>query len=299
MKSDPKRSRQWSASEQPNKIFAGILAVLVHGIFIALLMVNVDWRNKQPEEQPLVAQVWQSLPDAPTVTPSPPSPPEPIPSVKQSPPPPPVVAPDIALKAPKPHKEHKEKPKVEPKEQVVKPSVTEKKHVQVEAPKKVENKKESAPQPVHKEKPKAPLPDANQFLSETTKSQILGDVAKLGAQTGASRGSQAGTANAGAGKNKALIAEYKAKIQAKIRRNVNRSACTELSSPEVVFSVALLPSGELKTNPQLRKTSGSPSCDDAVEAAIRKSEPLPLPPAEADLFDEFRQLSLRFKPTDH
>lgn len=300
MSSYSTRSPQWSKSEQPNKLLAGGLAVLVHGIFIALLMMNVDWRNKQPEEQPMEAQLWQSLPEPPAAEPTPPVPAPPVPKVKLPPPPPPVEAPDIALKAPKPQKE---KPKVvekEQKEQVVKHSVPEKVAAPKEEPKpkKVEIKKETSTPP-RAEKVKPSLPDVNQFLTETTKSQVLGDVAKVGTQVGTTRGNVSGTANAGAGKNKAMIAEYKAKIQAKIRRNVNRSACAELSNPEVIFSVALLPSGELKTTPQLRKSSGSTSCDDAVEAAIQKSEPLPLPPVEADLFDEFRQLSLRFKPAEH
>lgn len=298
MSSYSTRSPQWSKSEQPSKLLAGSLAVLVHGVFVALLMMNVDWRNKQPEAQPMEAQLWQSLPEPPTAALQPSVSAPPAPKVKLPPPLPPVEAPDIALKAPKPQKE---KPKVvekEQKEQVIKRPVPEKVAVAKEEPKKVEPKKEVTPAP-RPEKVKPALPDVNQFLTETTKSQVLSDVAKAGSQVGTTRGNVTGTANAGAGKNKALIAEYKAKIQAKIRRNVNRSACAELANPEVIFAVALLPSGELKTTPQLRKSSGSTSCDDAVEAAIQKSEPLPLPPAEADLFDEFRQLSLRFKPAEH
>ncbi|MDH4234089.1 MAG: TonB C-terminal domain-containing protein, partial [Gallionella sp.] len=45
----------------------------------------------------------------------------------------------------------------------------------------------------------------------------------------------------------------------------------------------------------LEKSSGNAAYDNAVERAILKSDPLPLPPDPA-LFKEFRVLKLKFRP---
>jgi colicin import membrane protein len=49
--------------------------------------------------------------------------------------------------------------------------------------------------------------------------------------------------------------------------------------------------------PRLVKSSGNPAYDNAVERAILKSDPLPLPPDVA-MFNRFRELDLVFKPTE-
>ena len=93
-----------------------------------------------------------------------------------------------------------------------------------------------------------------------------------------------------------VIGEYKAKIQAKIRSHVNKALCGD-GNPEVRFDINLLPTGELSSSPKITKSSGNSACDDAVERAIIASEPLPLP-SDPDLFSNFRNLSLKFKPND-
>jgi colicin import membrane protein len=92
-----------------------------------------------------------------------------------------------------------------------------------------------------------------------------------------------------------IVDEYKAKITAKIRRNV-------VILPDVPkdaraeFLVTLLPGGTV-LKVELKKSSSSPSYDDAVERAILKSDPLPLP-ADPALFNRFRELDMVFKPTE-
>jgi colicin import membrane protein len=92
-----------------------------------------------------------------------------------------------------------------------------------------------------------------------------------------------------------IVDEYKAKITAKIRRNVmNPPGVADDARAE--FLVTLLPGGTV-LKVELKKSSGNSSYDDAVERSILKSDPLPLPPDPA-LFNRFRELDMVFKPTE-
>jgi colicin import membrane protein len=95
-----------------------------------------------------------------------------------------------------------------------------------------------------------------------------------------------------AARNKALLT-WTDKIRAKIRGNIILTR-EVLGNPEAIFDVTLLPSGEVLTVNK-RKSSGDPAYDDAVERAIMKSSPLPLP-EDRSLFQ--RQLELKFRPQD-
>lgn len=92
-----------------------------------------------------------------------------------------------------------------------------------------------------------------------------------------------------------MVDEYVSKIRNKIRRNI-------VMPPDVAndaraeFSVTLLPGGGV-LNTRLSKSSGNSVYDNAVERAILKSQPLPLPP-DATLFNRFRELQLGFRPTE-
>lgn len=89
------------------------------------------------------------------------------------------------------------------------------------------------------------------------------------------------------------LAQWTDRIRAKIRGNIILPRDIP-GNPEAIFDVTLLPTGEVLT---VRKTksSGHPGYDDAVERAITKSSPLPLPD-DRSLFQ--RQLQLRFRPQD-
>ncbi|MBK9160861.1 MAG: TonB C-terminal domain-containing protein [Nitrosomonadales bacterium] len=90
-----------------------------------------------------------------------------------------------------------------------------------------------------------------------------------------------------------VVDEFVAKIQSKIRRNI-------VMPPDVAgdaraeFSVTVLPGGSVLP-PRLLRSSGNAAYDNAVERAILKSEPLPLP-ADAGLYSRFRELKLVFRP---
>ena len=58
--------------------------------------------------------------------------------------------------------------------------------------------------------------------------------------------------------------------------------------------MVLLPGGEV-LHVKLRRGSGVAVYDSAVERAILRAQPLPLPPDPA-LFKDFRELNLKFRP---
>lgn len=93
-----------------------------------------------------------------------------------------------------------------------------------------------------------------------------------------------------------VVDEHIGKIAAKIRRYI---VLPPGVSPNIKaeFNVTLLPSGEV-LNAVLVKPSGNEAYDSAVERAILKAQPLPLPPAEKNLFSRFRDLRLKFSPAE-
>lgn len=90
------------------------------------------------------------------------------------------------------------------------------------------------------------------------------------------------------------VNKYIARIQSKIRSKVNKQLCGT-GNPELEFAIALMPTGEVNGNPKLLKGSGMEACDEAVERAILQAQPLPIP-SEPDLFSQFRNLKLKFRP---
>lgn len=93
-----------------------------------------------------------------------------------------------------------------------------------------------------------------------------------------------------------MIDEYIAKIAAKIRRYIVLPPGVS-ENIRAEFNVTLLPGGEV-LNANLAKSSGNDAYDSAVERAILKAQPLPLPPAEKNLFNRFRDLRLKFSPAE-
>lgn len=260
---------------EDGKWLALLLAVAVHLVLLAMLIWGVSWHNTQPAG--VEAELWSDLPVAPQVAVKQSAPksaarsqpqPEPKAEPKPAPEPKPVqeervqpAKPDIALK--QPNKEEKPKEKVK------------------EPPKEVEKK----PEPMKKETKKTePAPANDPILQELMRQQ---------AQLAQMQKQQAVAAAQAASAGNKLKADYIDKISAKIKHNVVVPPDI-VGNPEAVFDVTLLPGGSV-LNVRLIKSSGNSGYDSAVERAIRKSDPLPLPPDPA-LFSEFRDLKLTFHP---
>lgn len=249
----------------PNQFSSGVLAVLVHVAFFALLIFGVNWRA---EEAPgMVVDIWSDLPEnAPAPRPAPPPPqvetpkPEPVPVKKIEPKPTPpapitkaeVPKADIALKE---KKQKPEKPKPEP----IKPQ-------KQDLLKQEQLQQEQARQ-----------------LEIIRQQQAQAELARLAAAR--QNAAQASVVN-----------EYTERIKSKIRQRLVSSLCGD-GNPLLVFDIALLPTGQILGNPALRKSSGIPACDKAVENAILQSDPLPVP-NQPETFAVFRNLQLNFKPNE-
>jgi len=257
------------ARENPLALKAGVFSALVHGLFFMLLVMTFSWKNVPPMQ---VAQVelWDSLPQPKVIQPEP---------TPEPPPPPPKIEPEPE---PAPPPEPKAEIQVKPK-----PPVPE-----VKKPPKEKPKPDPALKAAEQAKKKAEdLKRLQQLLAQDDQ-QLQNEAQQQETKNAADAKRAAETLAASSG----VVDEFKAKIVAKIKRNVNKQVCGT-GKPELVFAIAMMPTGEVSGNPRLVKGSGLPACDQAVEYAIMKSQPLPLPP-QPELFAQFRDLNLKFRPND-
>jgi colicin import membrane protein len=273
-----------SNRDEPGKWASLGLTVAVHLGLIAFLVFGVRWQSSPPAgmQVDLVAAVpSQPAPPPPAPAPEPPKPapkpepPKPIPPPEPpKPEPKPAVQPDIATKSPEPKKPVKPEPKPEP------PKPEPKKPEPKPEPKKPEPKPEPPP-----EKPRAVVPPKDDYMTER--------LAQETQRTQLERMLRDDAARAAAARNRAAGDAYTNAIRTKVRGNLLRPPGVS-GNPEAVFEVDQLPSGEVLAI-RLKRSSGVPALDDAIERAIRRSSPLPLPDNK-ELFE--RTLELRFRPLD-
>lgn len=266
------------ARETPDSIKAGLLSVMVHVLLLGSLLISFNWKTTHPVS---IAQVelWDSIEtlQPPVAAPLPdPVKPEPAPE---------PIKPEPIEKLPPPAPE----PKPEPQPEIAiekKPVKQEQKKEQPKPDLKAEQARKKLLEQMRQEDlknaPKEPTKDNSEAIKKLQQA-LLSEDKVVGTPK---------VSSASAGE----VNEFKAKIQAKIRGNVNKSLCGS-GNPELKFEIGLIPTGELSGSPKLVKSSGNAACDDAVERAIRVSEPLPLP-SDPALFAEFRNLKLTFRPNE-
>jgi colicin import membrane protein len=161
----------------------------------------------------------------------------------------------------------------------------------------IPERKKSVPVPPKESEPeqKKPVPQAARVAKPRPEKAKAPKTSKEAEQQAALQKAEQARQAAQAEAIGQVVDEYQAKIQAKIRRNI-------VMPPDVAkdaraeFMVTLLPGGSV-LNAERVKSSGNAAYDDAVERAILKSDPLPVPP-DVTLFDRFRKLDLVFKPTE-
>jgi colicin import membrane protein len=237
------------------------LSAITHVILILVLFLGVRFQSHSPAT--VEVELWE---------PPPPAPPAPVVEApKPPPPPPPVVKPEPEPVVKKPDIALPEKPKPKP-----------------------EPKVEAKPKP----KPK-PQPKRDPAFDKMLREQVAREQQELAAEAKEREERQMRellarqqAAAAQAARDKAL-ATWTDQIRLKIRGNIILPQDIP-GNPEAIFDVALLPNGEVLTI-RKRKSSGHPAYDDAVERAIMKSSPLPLP-ADRSIFR--RDLELKFQPRD-
>jgi colicin import membrane protein len=196
--------------------------------------------------------------------------------VEPAPPPPPPVA-----EAPKPP------PKPEP---VVKPEPPRPVKPDIAVPKKEKVPPKKAPPPKPKDDPdfqkrlREQVAAEQKLLDQQRQERELRELLAR---------KEAEAARAAAAARTRALNEYIARIQAKVKSNWILPQDIQ-GNPEAIFDVIQLPTGEVLST-RLVKSSGNPAYDAAVERAILKSSPLPLP-ASRELFS--RELKLTFRPQD-
>ena len=248
-----------TAYYEPYRLPAGILALVVHSMFFALLYFGFNWHRQVSSPATMSVELWPSLPEEVVAPPANPKVEEVVPPPQEK-----IVEPDIVMP-------EKKKPVLRP----------------VEVVKTKPEKKKPVPRAVAGVKTK-PRPDTQKPAEQNPDARIA-DQQAASVQAERLRQDEQAAANG------RLVDEYKAKIMAKIRNNI-------VMPPDVAkdaraeFSVTLLPGGAVLP-PKLVMSSGNAAYDNAVERAILKSDPLPLPP-DVQLFNRFRELDLVFKPIE-
>ena len=263
-----------AAIHSREQALAGALAGAMHVLLLALLVFGVNWQQKQIDTASVV-DLWRDLPsipqpqaEAPPPPVAKPEPPPPAPKVEAKPPPKPEAAPkpDIALK----EKQEKERKLKEQQAAEAKKLAALKASV-AEAEKKTRAEAEALRQK------QAAEAESKRVAAEQQKARDA-----LAAQQAAAQAK--------------IVDEYKRRISEKVRRfivlppNVSDAA-------QVEFEIVVLPGGEVLGAKLKRSANSIPAYDSAVERAILKAQPLPLPPDPA-LMRQFRELNLVFRPKE-
>lgn len=246
-----------------------LLAALVHLALVAVMFLGVRWQSHRPDV--VTVELWEAPPPPPPRVVEAPKPPPP--------PPPPKVEPEPVKPAPKPDIALREKPKPKP-------------------------KPEPKPKPKPKPEPKAePKPDLEaekrmrELAAMEQQKMLASDEAREKAREAERRERDLREllARQQADARTKALNEYISRIQARVKANwiLPRDLA---GNPEAVFNVVQLPTGDVMSV-SIAKSSGNAAYDAAVERAILKSSPLPLPLPQAwELFS--RELRLTFRPRD-
>lgn len=251
--------------EEPGKKYALAFTALVHVGLVVVLFFGVQWKRSVPEV--MEVELWSARP-LPALQPPPPPPepkvePRPEPKVVPKPEPLPPKKPDIVVK------EEKKKPP-EPKKPEVKPE-----------PPKPETKKPEVKPPPKFDFDKELARETNQLKSSAKAAASAQQLANAAAAEAEQRASAA---------NRGLQA-WGDKVSRHIRQYVVLPGAIQ-GNPQAIFELRVLPSGDVLQPIRLKKSSGNPALDSAVERAIIKSSPLPKP--ENGTFPN--PLEIKYKP---
>jgi colicin import membrane protein len=299
-----RRSRPVAANKRIRSI---VLALLVHGLLIAFLVIGVRWNTQKPVA--VQAELW--VPPPPKVEPTPtpkvePKPePMPEPKVELPPPEPPkpvekpieLPKPDIALEKQREEEKKKladDKKQAEDKKLAQEKKLAEEKNLAAEkkalaeARKVAEEKKTADEKKIADEKKAAELKklaDAKAKLAQDDDKRREDYLKRLIDQAGTPsdtpkpanpRAGQAVGAASGEASG-AADGDYSARVASTIRGNTTFATPIDLNgNPRAVFIVTLSPDCSIMSV-RLKRSSGLPSWDQAAERAIARSDPFPKP----------------------
>jgi colicin import membrane protein len=277
--------------EQPGKVASGVMAVLVHLVFFSFLFFGVNWQQRPPE--PIVADLWSSLPPVPSkpqpapkleVKPPPPAPPKvepppppkPVPKVEVKPEPKPVAKPDIALEKEKQEKVRREK------EEKEKLEIKKREEAKADQKKREEREKAEVARREALERERAAKEAQIERLQKDQAKAVQEMEQRLAQQHAAAQAKE--------------VDAFRTAIAQKVKRFVVNAPCAALGNPEVILDLKVLPDGNIIGEPTVKKSSGSAACDEAVRRASVLAQPLPMPPAGHPLLASFRNFNFNFRP---
>ena len=262
---------------QPGKIRSVLLAIAVHGAFFALIVFGVTWQSRPTP--PLQAELWDKLPAG-----------KPSPAPKAAPEPPP---PEQPRAEPKPEPAPPAPPKADPRPEPPRPdpAIAEKKEREKkEREKKEREKKEQE----RKDLEKREQAKKEQERKEREAKAAAETKARVEAKARAEAEAQArAAAEAATQARLSEIDSYRGRIRDKIRGKANVPDTVQ-GRPEVQVRIRILPGGDV-LDIAIVRSSGNRVYDAAIERAIRSAQPLPVPPADSELFPQFRDLILNIE----
>lgn len=283
----------------PGLLRGVLLALVAHGVLLAILAVGVHWQR----EAPIVtaeAELWSAIRQEaapPALPPEPPTPEPETPKVAPPPEPAPVVVPpqpdpSIAIERDKAKqlKERQQRELLEREKKLKEKQLADKaaadklEKAKVQKAKELEEAKKAQAAKDAKAKPQEPAADAKKLAE--VRAAALKRMAALAAGSGSdtSQGSAAQSSGPSAG--------YGGRIRARIKPNITFTD-TISGNPLAEVEVRTSPDGTIISR-RLTKASGVKSWDEAVLSAIDKTEVLPrdvdgrVPPA----------LVISFRPRD-
>ncbi len=303
-------------------VSAGGLALLMHGLLLLALMIGVSWKN--PPQLPIEAEMWAELPSPQTplsaaeFAPMPEQLPEQLPIPASSPEvlPQPIAEPTPQLTAqPKPVPadpaqialEKAEKKRADEKRRTddAQLALQKKQALQLAEEKRAETLRQAELERVEaarleaqqaKEQQERLMADRDrreqsrrlldQEFSRQMREELAAESSQLNAMQNRSRVN---------GESR-MVRDFQERIRAKIRNALVLPKSLK-GNTEVTFQVRLLPNGEV-VRVTLIRPSGQPLYDSAVERAIFKASPLPLP-SDRQAAQQFRDgLELKFRPSE-
>lgn len=275
----PSPPRQPRSEQNTPAAFA--LALAMHALLVAALWLSVQWRTEPAGA--VVVELWGA-------------PPAPEPAVVAPPPPPPPVA-TPELERPQAEivieqKKKPEPPRPDPKKaEADKRRAEEERQRQAAEAKRVEAAKKQA-ELERRKREEAQAAEALKREAQQREAVRQAEEARMRAQAGSGNAGApteglAGTGGAGdPGYAAQLVALIRPRIVFAVPENTPASVYAE-------FQVDLLPTGEILAVRKL-KASGLPGYDEAVERAIRRTDPFP---RKRDGSVE-RTVIIRFRPVD-
>lgn len=269
MKRAPEQPAALEKRAQPGRVRAVVLALVVHALFFGFIVVGVSWQSSPT--QPVEAELWDKLPPVAAKAPPPeppkpeppkpeppkPEPPKPEPPKPEAKPEPPKPDPEIALKAEREKREREKRKEDEAR----------KKRDLEEAAKRKREQEEAA----------SKKREDDQRRREEEAARREAEKARAAAEDARQK----------------VFNEFVNRIRAKIRSRANVPD-TVTGRPSVQIQIRILPGGDV-LDIRVTKSSGNRTYDTAIERAIRSAQPLPVPPADSELFPQFRDLILNIE----